>query len=175
MKGFIAVLLFVFAFPLFAQRQASNWGNQIVLGTAFTKTDSSRLNIGTVRDSILSDTLYSGILEINDWVDGIWSVRVWVDSLGSDAATGACDSVRVDVRLVTKFFYTDPTTNAKTVTFKYDLWKYLTTAHFDSLYSIPIAQADSSWWQPANGRQYRVYSTSTDTDTSQIKLTDFLR
>lgn len=170
-KLWIVWVLLFSLFPLWAQRNASNWGQQILLGTTFTTTDSANLRTYTLRDTVLADTLYSGVLEIDDWVDGIWSIAAWLDSLG-----GGADSVCVETRNVVKFRKKDPSSNQVTNSYKFGVWQNLfTTIKHDTLYQLGVAQSDSAWHQARSGRQYRVYDRSVTTDTSLIKLTDFLR
>lgn len=168
MKGFIAVLLFVFAFPLFAQRQSSGWNERILFGITFepgrpndgitNELDSLKLRKTSYRDTVLADTLYSDFIVINDWSDGIYAPSAWFDSLG-----GGCDSLQLDVRLGKTF--KDNNTNTNYV--KFTPWyPIFTTMIHDTLYTKGIAQADSTWWSAKSGIQYRQYSTSVTADTA---------
>lgn len=168
MKRILSILLVLAVLPVFGQQAgSSNWGTQILLGTQFTKTDSSRLKSTSIRDTVLADTLYSGLLEISDYSEGIWSIKAWLDNVG-----GTTDSVRLDVRMATAFRH--PTTGS--VSIKFSPWYHLLSPMIaDSLYRKAIAASDSIWWQPDNQRQFRIYDLSVSTDTSLIKLTDHLR
>lgn len=166
----ISVLLFVLIVlspTLFAQRTAANWGNRILFGPVFVKTDSLKLVKASLTDSVMADTIYSEVLSIPDWVDGIWSIDLYFTGIG-----GGSDSLRLDYRRAT----TIRDNNANTNYTKFGEWQHiLSTMKADTLYSIGIAQSDSSWWKSGNGRQFRLYDTSVTTDTTSHLITDFLR
>lgn len=170
MKRIQVLLFLLFALsPLFAQRTASNWGERILFGTSFTSTDSTKLISASVTDSILADTTFSGVLYINDWSGGIWTIDMFLTNVG-----GTSDSVRLDYRRVTTF--RDKNTSPTTVTIKFGVWKKLLSEQASgSLLTLTVAQSDSSWWSSGNGRQFRIYDTSTTTDSTTQLVTDFLR
>lgn len=153
-----------------AQYSASNWAQKILLGTKFTTTDSLRLFSDSLRDTVLADTLYSGVLAIKDDSEGINSVQAWLDNVG-----GNTDSVKVDMRLVDVIKYTD-SNGRKQQTVKFGEWRNvfnLITAAAEN--DTSFNSTDASWWMPRSGRQYRVYDISVTTDTSLVTLTDYLR
>lgn len=167
MKKILLVLVLLATLPLFGQRNASNWGDRILFGPTFEKTDSIKVRKTSLRDTVLADTMYSGVLDIDDWIDGIYTVRPFFTNIG-----GGSDSLVLEVRLVTK--YKDK--NTRVNTYKFGPWKSLFTSMVAATYySLGIAQSDSSWWQPASGRQYRLYDTSVTIDSTTHLITDFLR
>lgn len=168
MKRIQVLLFLLFALsPLFAQRTASNWGERILFGTSFTSTDSTKLILASVTDSILAGTTFSGVLYINDWSGGIWTIDMWLTNVG-----GTTDSIRIDYRRVTTI--RDKNTNTNYV--KFGAWrKLLSEQSSGSLLTLAVAQSDSSWWSSGNGRQFRIYDTSTSTDSTTQLVTDFLR
>lgn len=168
MKKFLVIVLSLISLsPLLAQTTASNWGTQIPFGTTFTKTDSVKLRESDFRTTVMADTIYSSVLYINDWSEGILTIDAWLTNDG-----GTTDSVCLDYRRATTF--KNEVTNNKTT--RFGQWqRVLTTMISDTLYSIGIAQADSTWWKAGNGRQYRLYDISVSTDTTTHQVTDFLR
>ena len=166
MKANWMLLIFVLSAGVLAQG-SSNWGERILFGTTYTKTDSLKLRTNSLRDTVLADTLYSGVLDIEDYTEGIYTASAWFDSV----ATGS-DSMALDVRLVKAF--RDKTAN--TVTYKFSTWNAVFgPVAAASLQDTTIDPSTSSWWRPASGRQYRLYDTSVTTDTTLHKISDYLR
>lgn len=166
----ISILLFVLIVlspTLFAQRTAANWGNRILFGPTFVKTDSLKLVKASLTDSVMADTIYSEVLSIPDWIDGIWSIDLYFTGIG-----GGSDSLVLEYRRATTIRDNNTNTNYT----KFGQWQnILSSMKADTLYSIGIAQSDSSWWKGGNGRQFRLYDTSVTTDTTTHLITDFLR
>jgi hypothetical protein len=119
-----------------------------------------------LRDTTLTDTLYSGVLKVHDGVEGIYRSVLFATNVG-----GTTDSLSVDVRLVTTIKSKGGATERK-----FGDWQSVfnvvgSNAKSDTV----IASSTSAWWQATNGRQYRVYDESTTTDTATVLLTDFVR
>lgn len=180
MKKLLIVALLIFSVLIVADETSSNWGQRILFGTTFlrdragtgttlTELDSLRLRTSDLSNTVMAATLYSDALEIKESSEGIWSVKAWFDALSD-----GCDSLRLDVRLGTRFYNTN--TTPPTMTVKFTPWRHLlSTMKHDTTYALGIAQSDSSWWQPFNLRQYRLYDTSVSVDTSLHFITDHLR
>jgi len=163
-KLFVLLAVLLFMGHGFAQfDNAINWGGKIDLGNAFSDTDSLFLIPSTVTDSVMSDTLFSNALEMKgDGQEGIYEVVAYLDE-----ASGTSASIGVDVR----FGYTFYEMNTKNV--KWTTWNNIWSCKKDTLYRVYISPSDSTWFQPANVRQYRL--TEADADTVIHNLTDFLR
>jgi len=186
----ILLLVFLSAF-LYAQDYKNqgenpvNWGESIRLGTTFTSTDSTRLFALNLHDTLFSsatdvakDTLFSDWLPIrgDDFV-GIYNIVAYAEGLGN--ATQTLDSIRIDVRFGEDFIYYSTGVQHKIV------WDYNTSTN-SGWYNVMdiatgikeeayISQADSTWWNPAAFRQYRVVVEDADIDTVRIWLTDYIR
>ena len=146
---------------------SANWGTRIQFGTTFINTDSIKVRKTSYRDTVLADTLYSDVLDIYDWVDGVYEIKPFFTNV-----SGGSDSLRLDVRLVTNYKDRESRTN----TYKFGPWKHIQSSmDAATYYSIGIAEADCTWWGPASGRQYRLYDTSVSVDTTTHLVTDFLR
>jgi hypothetical protein len=150
----------------FAQKSgASNWGNRILLGTKFFNTDSTRLMSNSLRDTVLADTLYSGLLYIDDQTEGIYRVAAFLTNVG-----GTSDSISVDVRLCDVF------KDGTTTTFKWGAWQsVLNVIDAGAIVDTVLDPSTATWWQAASGRQYRVYDESVTTDTTNHLLSDYVR
>lgn len=166
MKAKWMLLIFVLSAGVFAQG-SSNWGERILFGTEFTKTDSLKLRVSSLRDTVLADTLYSGVLDIKDYTEGIYTASAWFTNVG-----GTSDSLTLDVRMVKAF----RDKNANTVTYKFSAWSNVfNVVSAAALQDTTIDPATSSWWRPASGRQYRLYDKSVTTDTTNHIITDYVR
>lgn len=168
----ISILLFVLIVlspPLFAQRTAANWGNRILFGTTFVTTDSLKVHAGSRDDTVKAATLYSDVLSIPDWIDGMLAINPVFTNV-----SGGSDSLRLFMRRV--IIIRDNSVSPTSVTVKFGPWKHIgSSLDAGVFYSFSVNQTDSSWWMPCNGRQYRLDDTSVSTDKTLHKVTDFLR
>jgi len=165
MKKLITLLLLIGG--VFAQEPASNWGEQFEWGSTFESTDSLNLSnaITTINGT---DVLYTDALPIEENTEGIYSVWAKWDSV--DAADTQIDlDVRLGALMVRGNYVTDAVVEWG------DWHTIFSSVKTDTLYIISITTSDSSWWVPANIRQYRTFSDDSDTDTSTVRTTDFLR
>ena len=159
------ILIMLLAGGLLAQ--SSNWGEQFEWGETFSKTDSMKVG-GTSATINGTDIFYTDALEINDNCEGIYTVWAKWDSV--DAADTQIDlDVRFGVLMVRE-------KGSTATVVEWGGWNNIfSSVKTDTLYILSIAQSDSSWFSPANVRQYRTFSDDTDTDTSTVRVTDFLR
>ena len=154
---------------LFAQTErSSNWGKAFTWGNTFTDAGSTKVS-GAKTNIEGTDTLYTDALPIQENTSGIYKIDGYWEY--TDAAS---DSIELDVRIGTLMKRRTYST-AKIV--KWDSWESVwNLKSTNTLYSIYIARTDSSWWMPANFRQYRTYRLDTETvDTCTVYVTDFLR
>ena len=138
--------------------QSNNWGTAFDLGPTLNSAGTKIQ--GATRDSILADTLYTPRMDMGDeYINGVYRITFQCDSVNA-----RLDSISVDVRYWFK------------AQDSYGLWINLTALwKSDTLQYLDIAQSDSSWWGPANGRQYRLYRVSETADTAiSVELSDYL-
>ena len=161
---------FLILFLLSIGLQAQTWGEQrILFGRTFTSTDNLELKVDGMTDTLMADTLWSNILPITK-SSGVYGISAYLDS---SSLTRTLDTVDVilDVQLLAIFapkpqqtnFFSTYTPRAKVIA--RSPWKHLITfAECDTLYTLSIAQSDSSWWSPNyNFLQYRLRETTADT------------
>jgi len=166
MKALILTLLFIVG--AFAQEPASNWGGAFDWSTSFRDADSTK--ISTTQTAINgTDTLYTKALAINENTDGIYAV--WAYWEYTDAAS---DSLMLDMRLGAIMKRSTFTSDA---VIKWGDWNLvLKEKSTNTVEVLSFSTPDSSWFIPANIRQYRTYRNDTETvDTCTVYITDFLR
>ena len=164
-KLFVFILLFMFLGSALAQESTViNWGKRFEWGTTFSDSDSMYVMASTLNDTLFgADTLYTeAMLMPGDGQVGIYEFAAYLDSLSGTSA-----SISIDVR----FGYTFYSRNYKNV--KWTGWNNIYSAKKDTLYRLYIAPSDSTWFQPANVRQYR--AAEADADSVILNVTDFLR
>jgi len=128
-------------------------GEEIVWGTGFWNTDSLYLREYLETTTIdTSDTVYTNMILI----PGDENVGTAVITFSGDSVDAASDSIKLDLR-----FYYDKNIHPNHF---WGVWNniggYLAG---DQLHVFQIA--DSSWWGPASGLQYRSYRVDTAKDT----------
>jgi len=164
MRAFIISLLLVVGL------QAQPWGGQrLIFGTTYLDTDETLLAVSGMTDTLMKDTLYTEALPIKKST-GIYGVTAYMDSVSLTRIADTL-SVSLDVRFLAVFapkpqqrsFATSYTPRVKKVT-KSPWINLLEIAETDTLYTLGIASADSTWWIPTyNYLQYRLRSTVADT------------
>lgn len=167
MKKLILFFLFILiTVPLLAQPSNDPvWGEKILFGSTFVKTDSLRLKTSGLTDTLMADTLYSGGLDILPG-EGIYGLAIWFEEVSGTSA-----SISLDVRFGVNF--RDPS-DRNSINLKWDDWQHVKTQAKDTFTRMSIATSDSSWWNPAaNVRQYRLREA--DADTVLHNVTDFIR
>jgi len=146
----------------FVMAQNSNWGTAFTFGKTLS-SDGVKLIGSTATTLDSTDTLYTPRMDMGDeYLNGVYKV---VFSGGSilDSPTTA-DSLFVDVR----FYFKAQAQYGNWI----NLWDKIKV---DTLYQLNISQTDSSWWGPANGRQYRLYKTDVAVfSVGTLKLSDYM-
>jgi hypothetical protein len=138
-------------------------------GTTFQDTDSLILRKGDVSATLLNTTLYSDVITSEQSEEGIWNVSVYLDS-----SSGPSTSIALSARLVEVFrkgsggsFFGGGSNEA---VIKFGPWKTIfASMKIDTLYKKTITPADSSWFMPASGIQYRLVEAHADTCTPYVK------
>lgn len=153
----LVLLMLSVLFILPAQAQfAWLWGDddELVWGTTFKNTDQLKI-VTSVTQIDTSDTVYCNLIQIPGEVLGTQNIAVSFDSVDAPS-----DSVQLDFR----FYYNK---DVHTSPLEWGLWKPLIgNIKTDSLYVLQLA--DSSWWAPANGYQFRAYRLDADKDTCSV-------
>lgn len=165
MKKFFLTLFI--AVGLFAQEPASSWGEYFQWGT---KLGQNSMTISGIQTAINgTDTLYTKALPIQENTEGVYAV--WAYWEYTDAAS---DSIELDMRLGV-LFKRDKYPN--TAVIKWDAWKSIfNLKSTNTLYKLSMTTSDSSWWIPANLRQYRTYKLdAASVDTCTVYIIDFVR
>jgi hypothetical protein len=133
------------------------WGDQILLGTAFTNTDSTSLLRSTLTTTMTNaDTLYSGGL-ITGTVEGWWKVALYATQ------TSGTTTLTVQVRLGYKYAPTGK---------KWDSWNTaLSGVSPGSWHTLSKSNGTVSWWEESNIIGYRVIQSGTG--VTKIYLSDY--
>lgn len=142
---------------------------QIRFGWSFTDTDSLKLRDGGVQTHLRDTTLYSDFIPNDQSEEGIWNVAVYLDS-----ASGASASIQLAVRLgdlYKKGSGGGMFGGGRDSTFiKWGPWKTVFAAmKIDTLYKKTIDPADSSWFMPSSGVQFRLTEADADTCKPHVK------
>ena len=172
----IFFLLLLLVVPALAQNdRAENWGERIATGRTFVSTDSTRVSAPV--DSLLaaSTTLYSDVLTIpGSGTAGVYKVAVVMQDYA------AADSVRVQVRLRYNFQQKSENSFRRNFDFPdvptFGPWQTVIPRALEDVVNVlKISPADSVWWGPANGRQYKIDLIDIHAaGPSQIVLTDYM-
>lgn len=161
----IALLILILALPLLGQGIADAWGDHVYMGRTFQSTDSLRIGVNAdgkinYADSLQgNDVLYSNKLDITERADGKYVVAITLDEI---ASAGAID-VTYWVRLYYGSYYQSRSIESAqspyTSVDEWDDWHQIGgNLAANTLYVFNIA--DSSWWRPASGLQYRLIDAS---------------
>jgi len=153
----LVLFVLLFSIGIFAQ----DWGGKIRLGQKFMRSDSLRLfeEMGDSLYANAKDSLFSDALMMSE-IDGIYNVSMYLEGI-----SGTSSSIKLQVRLGKNF---------GSGVVKWTPWiDIFTSAKKDTLYNLSISSADSSWWTPANLRQYLLIET--DADTVRPYLTDYVK
>ena len=169
---YIAIILLI-AIPLMAQHDnaiywgSPQYGDTIKWGNVFQATDSLKLIPSVVPPYMYNsyDTLFTDMMPLQgDGIEGILTISFSIDSV--DAVQ---DSIDLDLR----FYYNK---NLHTRNY-WGVWRpVLVGGKSDTLYVYNSIPADSTWWGPAAGWQFRVKRRdAADDSLSQPHLVPFMR
>lgn len=154
--GFLLMLLF--AAMVMAQILPS-WGYPVRLGTKFKNTDSLSLRDDYVADTLKgSTTVYSDVILFpGDKAEGIEVVSLSLKNIGT--ATTASVYIRL--------YY------GKHLSGYFGPWKAITTSLSETYEPVTFNLADSSWWQAAAGRQFKVVNNTAN--DAFVRIIEFPR
>ena len=147
--------------------------NEVRFGLTFQNTDSLKLRTGGVKSALKNEVLYSDFLMNDQSDEGIWNVAVYNDSL-----SGASATVKLDVRLGDAFKWGSGSSmfggGRDSTIVKWGPWKTVfPVIAIKTLYKKTITPADSSWFMPSSGVQFRL--TEADADTSRPHVKQYKR
>jgi len=152
-----AILISLFLVTLAQAQFAWLWGGADELEWGKTFKNSNSLDIrSTVTTIDSSDTVYCSMIQVSSEARGTMNVAVSWDSV--DAAS---DSLVLQAR----FHYNQNIQDGQAG--PWGAWKNIGTYHSTAtLYVYQIA--DSSWWAPSGGMQFRSYRRDAAVDTCSV-------
>ena len=170
----LLIIILLFYGSTFAQTpEESYWGvKRLIFGDTFWSTDSLKLKISGMTDTLDTDTLFTDALPIKE-SDGLLGITAYFDSLSGTADTMWID-LRLGVKSIPQKVQKDNFGNTYTPRSKKVRWRptwnnLIGPMKKDSLYTISISQSDSSWWDPAaNILQWRLRESQGDTTLHDI-------
>lgn len=169
MKKLLTIFIILFAASLlFGQYESAETttGQRIFFGNAFWETDSMDIKVSSLSDSLYAsstkDTLFSSAIP-QGRILGIAKVSAFMQEISGTSATIALD-VRLGEAFASKKVIKDnyaTFTPSVTKLVKWDSWNNVMTIAKSTFTTLYLS--DSTWWIPADYRQYRLREADADT------------
>ena len=158
--------LFLLLFMLINIGFSQEWGNQrLIFGNTFDDTDSLKISVSGMTDSLYSDTLYTKAIPIFR-PNGVFGIGAYMSEVSGTSA-----SIGIDVRFgrvyapqpsLNDWLFDTYTPAPKVV--RWGTWNFITSIAKSTDYDISISPSDSTWWkQTYNIMQFRLLEADADT------------